>query len=56
MAKDKKVNDKTRAGAEGKMIYCPLCTNAVKVYHFDWTAILCANCKMPVNKTDWVLR
>jgi DNA-directed RNA polymerase subunit RPC12/RpoP len=51
-----KVNRHTRAGAEGKNIFCPHCRSVSKVYHFAWSALGCSHCKNCIDKTDWLIK
>ena len=37
------VSKHTRAGNDGKLIYCPHCNFPQRVYHFAWAGILCNN-------------
>jgi ribosomal protein S27E len=46
----KKVNKYTRAGKEGRTIYCPECNAPNKVYHFSWSAITCGGCQQMIGK------
>ncbi len=50
-----RVNDKTRAGKEGKVITCPICHCSKPVYHFSWSSLQCTFCKANVEKTDWLI-
>ena len=50
-----KVNKNTRAGAEGKDIFCPHCHTLSRVYHFSWSAFTCNHCSTDVNKEDWLV-
>ena len=50
-----KVNKNTRAGAEGKDIFCPHCHTLSRVYHFSWSAFTCRHCSTDVNKEDWLV-
>jgi len=51
-----KVNKHTRAGQQGKKIYCPVCKESNRVYHFSWSALSCGNCKKMVNKYDFYIK
>ena len=46
----KKVTKYTRAGREGRTIYCPECNAPNKVYHFSWSALTCGGCKQMIGK------
>ena len=48
----KNVNRHTRAGKNGKVIYCP-CGKNTTVYHFSWIAITCKGCNQMVYKEEW---
>ena len=50
-----KVNKNTRAGTEGKDIFCPHCHTLSRVYHFSWSAFTCNHCSTDVNKEDWLV-
>ena len=39
------VTKHTRAGKNGKTLYCPHCARSVHVYHFSWDALVCVECK-----------
>jgi hypothetical protein len=49
-----KVDRWTRAGNQGKEIYCPNCTSETHVYHFAWSELMCRNCKEAVEKYRWL--
>jgi ribosomal protein S27E len=51
-----KVNKFTRAGKNGKAIYCPNCNNQAIVYHFAWSGLGCQKCKKMIDKNDWKLK
>jgi hypothetical protein len=51
----RKVDRYTRAGARGKAIFCPHCQDRRVMYHFNWDALLCGPCNVPVAKKDWHL-
>lgn len=36
------------------VLTCPHCGNKVTVSHFDWTALVCPNCKAEVEKNEWI--
>jgi hypothetical protein len=46
----------TRAGKNGKEIFCPKCSGAAQVYSFSWSMRGCGHCKARVKKYDWLLR
>lgn len=48
----KNVNRYTRAGKNGKVIYCP-CGESITSYHFNWIACTCPACKKMVYKQEW---
>lgn len=50
-----KVTKHTRAPHDGKLIYCPKCASANRVYHFSWCGITCQSCWQMVDKPDWLL-
>lgn len=50
-----KVNQRTRAGKNGKEIVCPKCNGTSRVYHFSWSATTCQKCKEMIDKYDWSL-
>ncbi len=41
----KPVTRYTRAGKNGKTLYCSNCYHSVHVYHFSWDALVCAECE-----------
>lgn len=49
------VNKTTRAGKNGKVIYCPQCSAANQVYHFGWSATECQQCHKTIDKELWLL-
>lgn len=49
------VTNHTRAGADGKRIYCPECGHATTVCHFSWSALKCQGCGAFPEKLDWLL-
>jgi ribosomal protein S27E len=50
-----KVNKHTKAGVNGKLVTCPKCNVASRIYHFAWTGLICLNCKQEVKKQDWLV-
>ena len=52
----KKVNKYTRAGKEGRTIYCPECNAPNKVYHFSWSAITCGGCQQMIGKYNFSVK
>lgn len=50
-----KVNKHTRAGKDGKRIYCPECNSGFTVYHFSWSALTCGDCNEMIDKYDYYL-
>jgi len=51
----KTVDRYTRAGSEGKTIYCPNCHQGWTAGHFSWAGFKCTHCKNTVDKQDWLL-
>ena len=49
------VNRYTRAGRNGKFIYCPACGSRRRMYHFSWFAIMCRKCDQARGKYTWQL-
>ena len=62
------VTKHTRAGKNGKDLYCPHCARSVHVYHFSWDALVCVECKRrnannpkatdadcEISKSEWLL-
>ena len=62
------VTKHTRAGKNGKTLYCPHCARSVHVYHFSWDALVCVECKRrnaknpkaidadcEIPKSEWLL-
>jgi len=62
------VTKHTRAGKNGKDLYCPHCARSVHVYHFSWDALVCGECKRrneknpkatdadcEISKSEWLL-
>ncbi len=39
----------------GIAIICPECRGTVTVYHLDWSAIVCLNCKGEIPRRRWSL-
>jgi hypothetical protein len=52
----KKVNKYTRAGKEGRTIYCSECNAPNKVYHFSWSALTCGGCKQMIDKYNFCIK
>tara|TARA_R110000850_G_scaffold33972_4_gene92134 strand:+ start:106 stop:393 length:288 start_codon:yes stop_codon:yes gene_type:complete len=52
----KRVNKHTRAGQQGKTIYCSKCNSKNKVYHFSWSALTCGGCNDMIDKYDFLLQ
>jgi len=49
------VNKHTRAGRDGKVIFCPNCMAVKRVYHFAWSALMCNPCNSEVQKGEFLL-
>ena len=54
-ALEENVNRWTRAGKNGKYIYCPHCFQSTLVYHFAWSALKCSGCNGYVDKHRWII-
>ena len=46
----------TRAGKNGKQIVCPECGSIRRIYHFNFSGLVCPQCKQAVAKYDWKVR
>ena len=46
----------TRAGKNGKQIVCPECGSIRRIYHFNFSGLVCPQCKQSVAKYDWKVR
>ena len=51
----KPVTRYTRAGYNGKQIKCPNCQSVRRVYHFNFSGLVCPECKESVGKYDWLV-
>jgi len=49
-----KVNRWTRAGNQGRELYCPECAAETHVYHFAWSVMKCGKCKEYIEKYRWL--
>lgn len=36
-------------------IHCSKCKNKITVYHLDWCALLCLNCKKEITKNEFAI-
>ena len=47
----------TRTGAYGKLIECPFCYQKSRVFHLNWSAVVCPNprCKKEVDKYEFLI-
>ena len=52
----KKVNRYTRAGYNGKILFCPECKEEARVYHFAWCGMQCSQCKKMIDKNNWFIK
>jgi ribosomal protein S27E len=52
----KKVNRYTRAGYNGRVLICPKCKEEATVYHFAWCGMQCSQCKLMIDKLDWIIK
>ena len=51
-----RITKHTEANQEsGTVIQCPDCTHTVRVYHLDWSAIICSQCKGEIPRDRWKL-
>jgi len=48
------VNKYTRAGHNGKIIFCPVCMERRRVWGFAWRWMKCKLCTLKINKEDWL--
>ena len=57
MVNVQRVNRYTRAGRDGRVIYCPDCGNGRRVYHFSWGGITCGieGCNTFHHKGAWLI-
>ena len=46
----------TRGGKNGKQLVCPDCGNIIRIYHFNFSGLVCPQCKQSVAKYDWKVR
>ncbi len=51
----KNVNQWTRAGKDGKDVYCPHCKGALRFYHFSFSGVKCLHCKEEIQKYDLLI-
>jgi len=52
----KKVNRYTKAGYNGRILFCPNCKEEATVYHFAWWGMSCEKCKNMFQKSDWIIK
>jgi ribosomal protein S27E len=50
------LNRFTRAGHDGRVIYCPVCAHSVRVFHFAWFALTCGPCQKMIDKNQWLTK
>ena len=52
------VDKNSRAKKKGSQIQCPYCEGETRVYHFDWTALICGKlrCQRIVKKDQWKIK
>lgn len=50
-----KVTKATRAGKNGRVIYCPKCGNGDHVYNMGWIGKTCQSCWQLVDRLEWFL-
>ena len=43
----------TRGGKNGKQLVCPDCGNIIRIYHFNFSGLVCPQCKQSVDKYSW---
>ena len=46
----------TRAGKNVKQIVCPECGSIRRIYHFNFSGLVCPQCKQSVDKYSWKVR
>ena len=51
----KPVTKYTRSGQSGKYIQCTECESVRTIYHFNWSALTCPECKESIDKYDWLV-
>jgi ribosomal protein S27E len=50
-----RITTHTKADETGLAIICPECRSTVTVYHLDWSAIVCLNCKGEIARGRWAI-
>ena len=55
-SEDNCVTRYTRGGKNGKQLVCPECDNIIRIYHFNFSGLICPKCKQSVDKYDWKVR
>ena len=48
------VTARTRAGRNGRRIFCARCSLSELVYHFKWSGLSCMGCEEIVPRDEWV--
>ena len=48
------ITGRTRAGANGKRIMCPICEKSWRVAHFGWNTLVRLFCHNAVDKAKWL--
>ena len=51
--KNSNVTRYTRGGKNGKQIVCPECGSIRRIYHFNFSGLVCPQCKQSVDKYEW---
>lgn len=45
--------DRAIGGNSPSVLHCPHCKHSIEIYHFEWTAITCPQCKTDVKQEEW---
>lgn len=53
--KTKPVNKHTRAGKDGKVVICPKCNGALRLYYFAFSSIACLHCGEVIEKYNLLI-
>ena len=46
----------TRGGKNGKQLVCPECGSIRRIYHFNFSGLVCPQCKQSVDKYSWKVK
>ncbi len=45
--------DRAIGGISPSRLHCPHCRHSIEIYHFEWSALTCPQCKADIKQEEW---